>query len=248
MIPDSYAGFAERYDLSFGPFGEHEPQVVEFFRRLFAQNKVHTMLDCACGTGRHLPLFHSLGCEVFGSDISEAMLAQARSNLAEYGLEAPLCQLDFRDLPGHLRRQFDAVVCLGSIGFMPDEPEFSRAFTSMGAVLREGGLLVLTAMPTDRQWKEKPRFLLAANRPDFTRLFVVDYFEDRAWYNVVDISNGDEMGGLQVWSAELHVLLRDDQERLLKTAGFRKVDFFGVFDFTPYDRETSPSLITVAYK
>ena len=78
MNADAYKGFAERYDLSFGQFGEHEPQIVEFFRRLFAQNNVHTVLDCACGTGRYLLLFHSLECKVWGSDFSEAMLAQAR--------------------------------------------------------------------------------------------------------------------------------------------------------------------------
>jgi SAM-dependent methyltransferase len=117
---DPYENFAERYDMSFGSFGEHEPQVGEFFRRLFAQNNVHTVLDCACGTGRHLPLFHSLGCEVFGSDVSESMLAQARSNLVEYGLEVPLHRIDFRDLPDYFRQQFDAVVCLGSMGRIPN--------------------------------------------------------------------------------------------------------------------------------
>ena len=39
MNADAYKGFAERYDLSFGQFGEHEPQIVEFFRRLCPEQR-----------------------------------------------------------------------------------------------------------------------------------------------------------------------------------------------------------------
>ena len=248
MNNDAYKDFAGRYDLSFGPFEEHDPQVVGFFRKLFAENKVNTILDCACGTGRFLHLFHSLGCEVTGSDISEAMLAQAERNLAEHGLEIPLHRADFRNLSPHFEPRFDAVVCISAIGFMPDETECLKAFTSMFEVLRDGGTLVLTAMPTDHQWKEKTRFQLVSNTRDFTRLFVVDYKELSALYNILDIFHSEERYELKEWRAELRVFLSDDQERMLKDAGFRRVDFYGSFDFTPYDRETSNSLIAITYK
>jgi glycine/sarcosine N-methyltransferase len=243
---DGYAGFAKRYDLASGPLGEHEPQLVAFFRALFAQHGVRTVLDCACGTGRHLLLFRSLGCDVQGSDASASMLAQARRNLAQEGIEVPLRQADYRELPRHFSSQFDAVTCLGSLGTMPDETQYLRALRSMAAVLREGGILVLTAIPTDRQWAEKPRFLLAANTRDVSRLFVVDYGQRTARYNVLDIFHGEEKRGLEVWSAELTVLLRDDQERLLGAAGFERLDFYGSYDFQPYDREASKRLIAVA--
>jgi glycine/sarcosine N-methyltransferase len=175
MVPDQYQGFAERYDLAAGRWDELEPAVLEFFRQLFGKNGVRTVLDCACGTGRHLLLFHCLGCQVWGSDVSESMLAQARKNLARHGVEVPLRQVDYRDLPHHFGSRFDAVVCLGAIGDMTDEEEFHRAFGSMRAVLRDGGILVLTTIPTDRQWQEKPRFALAANTEHVSRLFVMDY-------------------------------------------------------------------------
>jgi glycine/sarcosine N-methyltransferase len=248
MTTDPYQDFAERYDLSFGQFGEGEPQGIEFFRNLFSRNGVRTVLDCACGTGRHLPLFHSLGREVVGSDISEGMLTQARKNLAEHNLNLSLRQVDFRGLPNHFERQFDAVVCLAAIGFMPDEAECLKALKSMFAVLREGGLLVLTAMPTDRQWKERPRYQLVANTRDFTRLFVVDYEERTARYNILDVFHSEARNELEEWSAELRVFLQDEQERLLRASGFRSLEFYGSFDFAPYDKETSNRLISIAYK
>jgi ubiquinone/menaquinone biosynthesis C-methylase UbiE len=239
---------AERYDLSFGPFGEQDPEMGEFFRKLFIRHSVYAILDCACGTGRHLPMFRGLGCEVWGADISEAMLRQAGEHLSGQGLEIPITQADFRELPGRFDRQFDAVVCLGAIGFMPGKAEFIKAFRSMAGVLRPGGILVLTALPTDRQWKEKKRFFLMGNNRDFSRLFAIDYFADRVCFNVLDIFHSDEASGLKVWSADIYPLLRDDQEALLKAAGFQAVDFYGGFNFTPYDKETSGSLITVAHK
>jgi glycine/sarcosine N-methyltransferase len=244
---DRYAGFAGRYDLASGPPGKREPQGAGFFRRLFAEHGVRTVLDCACGTGRHLLLFQSLGCVVHGSDASASMLARARKSLAAAGADVPLLEADYRELPRHFSRQFDAVTCLGSIGYMPDETQCLRALRSMAAVLREGGILVLTAIPTDRQWAEKPRFLLAENTRDVSRLFVVDYGQRTACYHVLDILHGEDRRGLEVWSAELTVLLRDDQERLLAAAGFERVDFFGSFDFQPYDRKASGRLIAVAH-
>jgi glycine/sarcosine N-methyltransferase len=245
---DPYSDFAQRYDLFSASFGEHDPDAVAFFRTLFEERQVHTVLDCACGTGRDLPLFHSLGCQVQGSDVSEAMLAQARKNLATAGLQIPLHRVDYRQLPEHFEQRFDAVVCLSSsILHMPDEDEALRALQSMRAVLGEGGIVVLTQGTTDRQWREKPRFILAVNQREFSRLFVIDYLGRGARYNVLDIHHGEQRADLEVWSIEYpRMLLRDDQARLLEASGFECVEFYGSYRFEPYDKEASGLLIAVA--
>ena len=248
MIADPYENFAGRYDLTPGTLTENDPVMVEFFRCLFSENDVRSILDCACGTGRHLLLFHDLGLEISGSDISAAMLAQARQNLDRYGIDGSLRQADYRNLPQHFQSSFDAVTCLGSIGYMPDEKEFLRAFLSMYAVLREGGILVLSAISTDKQWVEKPRFKLVINTPDVTRLFVMDYFRRIVRYHILDIFHSEEVNELKSWSADLTMLLRDEQEKLLKAAGFREVGFYGDFDFSFYAKASSDHLITVAIK
>ena len=239
---DAYSDFADRYDLFFGPFGEHDPAIVDFFRRLFAQHDVRSVLDCACGTGQDLHLFHSLGVEVVGSDVSEAMLAQARKNLAAAGVPVPLHRVDYRELPEHFTERFDAVACLStSIAHTLDESNILRAFQSMRGVLRDGGILIVTQGTSDRQWAEKPRFMLAVSDHDFSRLFVIDYLGERsARYNVLDITHTADRQELRHWSTEYSSLpLRDDQERLLKAAGFMSVDFYGDYDFAPYSKESS---------
>ncbi len=52
---------------------------------------------------------------------------------------------------------------------------------------------------------------------------------------------------LVVWSREYPVmLLRDDYESLLKTAGFGETDFYGGYAFEPYDKAVSDMLLVVA--
>lgn len=250
MPEDLYEDFASRYDLFYERFDEVGHTVAAFFTTLVDRHQVRSVLDCACGTGRHLPLFHSLGLEVVGSDVSAAMLAQAQINLGILSLEIPLHRLDYRCLPEQFDRQFDAVTCLsGSLLHMPDEKEVLRALGSMRDVLREGGLLVLAQGTTDKQWKRKPRFLLAVGSPAFSRVFVIDYLGEGARYNILDIFRSDDHGGLEVWSVDYpRVYLRDDQERLLRAAGFRSVSFYGDYCFAPYDTTASDQLITVAEK
>ena len=250
MSDDLYAGFAGRYDLFRGQFGQHDPEQAGFFRQLFARHGVHTILDCACGTGQHLHLFHTLGCRVTGSDISPSMLAQARKNLTGVGIEVPLHRADYRALPERFTTRFDAVTCLSSsLLHMEDDDHALCALRSLRGVLRQGGILVLTQGTTDRQWAEKPRFILAANTNELTRLFVIDYLGAGARYNVIDIHRGGGGEELEVWSIEYaQVLLHDDQDRLLRAAGFSPVEFFGSYRFEPYDREQSRVLITVAQR
>jgi hypothetical protein len=52
----------------------------------------------------------------------------------------------------------------------------------------------------------------------------------------------------KLWNAELHVLLRDDQERKLKEAGFEELTFYGSYDFDPYNNEHSDNLIRLPIK
>ncbi|MHB0859569.1 MAG: class I SAM-dependent methyltransferase [Anaerolineae bacterium] len=248
---DPYAGLAERYDLLFKSSEGPEPEMEAFFRRLVAEHRIKRVLDCACGTGHELRLMRSIGCQVVGSDVSPSMLAQAQRNMDIWGIDVPLHQMDYRQLPGRFEQPFDAVLCLGSsIAHMPDEHQALRAFRSMYGVLHEGGVLVLSQGTSDRQWREKPRFLLVANTTSYTRLFAIDYLGPRsARYHVLDVLHSEDASDLKVWSTEYQcVLLRDDQERLLRRAGFSRVDFLGSYAGEPYDKATSQRLITLAQR
>jgi glycine/sarcosine N-methyltransferase len=242
---DPYRDFAVRYDA----FPRDAAGRTAFFAKLFEEHAVRRVLDCACGTGDDLLLFHALGLDVAGSDRSEAMLSLARTKLAAAGVDVPLLRSGFRDLPGRFGGSFGAVVCLStSLPHLRDDVEILEALRSMRGVLRDGGLLVLDQGMTDRQWAKRPRFLPAVNTAELCRLMAIDYGDETFTVHVIDFTGG---GGERAFYHDTFVyrrLLRDDYERLLLRSGFRGPVFYAGYDGSPYDKDESRRLICVAVR
>jgi SAM-dependent methyltransferase len=105
-----------------------------------------TLLDVACGTGRHLELL-SDGYRVEGLDLDAQLLAVARERLPS----VPLHSGDMRDF--ELGRRFDVVTCLfSSIGYVRDDDELDRAIAAMARHLSPGGLMVVEPWFTPEMW------------------------------------------------------------------------------------------------
>lgn len=244
-MTDTYWDFAGRYDW----MKRRDPAREAFFRDLFARHKVKSVLDCACGTGWDLVLFHSLGCEVQGSDLSTAMLAQAQAKLSEMGLQIPLHKADFCRLPEHFESQFDAVVCLSnSINEPLHDADTQRALRSMNTILRDGGILVFDQGQTDATLKEPPRFAPIVNERDFSRLFVMDYSQEVMTVHVFDFIHTPDERDFRHNTFRIRIRLKDSWERMLAKAGFITVRLFGDWEATPYNKEESRRLIVVAQK
>jgi SAM-dependent methyltransferase len=245
MTTDYYESFSERYDWMYQKDQIRE----EFFRQLLKDYSVTQVLDCACGTGRDLIMLHSLGFNVAGSDLSEAMLAQARKNLDAIGIDVPIKKVDFRELESDYTSQYDAVLCLSnSINEILDEPEVHRALQSMKAVLRTGGILVLDQGQSDAMMKNPPKFDPVTNTRDFSRLFVLEYSKEVMKVNIFDFIHTEERCAFYSTSVNVAIRLKGDWERLLSNAGFTNTKYFGDFRFSPYDKQSSRRLIVVSQK
>ncbi|WP_411073225.1 class I SAM-dependent DNA methyltransferase [Streptomyces sp. cmx-4-25] len=97
-----------------------------------------SLLDIACGTGAHLARFAGRYEHVEGVELSEPMLALARTRLPD----VPLTLGDMRAFD--LGRRFDAAVCLfGSIGYVDSADELDAALSAFARHLNPGGVLVV---------------------------------------------------------------------------------------------------------
>ncbi len=245
MLKDTYEGFAERYDWMKGS----NPAREQFFRQLFEKHRVSKVLDCACGTGVDLIMFHKMGVLVFGSDLSDAMLARARKNIEEAHVEIPVQKANYCELPNHYTTEFDAVVCLTSAIDEPlEDAETLRALLSMKTVLRPGGILVFDQGNSDATMRNPPRFDPVINNRDYTRLFVIDYAGDIQTFIIFDFVHTQEITDFRYTTVRIRIRLQDSWKKLLSEAGFDKVEFFGDWESTPYDKESSRRLIVVAQK
>lgn len=107
------------------------------------------VLDVGCGPGRHALELARRGCAVTGIDISDEFVRLGSEAAAADGLSAEFERYDARALGARvdLRGSFDLVICLcqGAFGLMRDPDEDLVVFAGLASMLRDGGVLVLTA-------------------------------------------------------------------------------------------------------
>jgi SAM-dependent methyltransferase len=134
----AYGELAEAYDLvhSRKPYAQ-EARVVRSLARRYARRPLRTLLDVACGSGRHLEQF-ARWFDCTGLDRSPAMLARARRRVP--GAKLVQGRMESFDLG----RTFDVVTCLFSaIGYVPSEAGLRRTLRGFARHTAPGGVVVI---------------------------------------------------------------------------------------------------------
>lgn len=129
---EGYRRWAPSYGVEPNTFQRLEAEVLE---RLLPDLDGRAVLDLGCGRGRIARLAASAGAaRVVAADLSLAMLAESAAKAVRRVASALPC-LPFRPA------SFDIVVCALVLGHVAD---LGAALASIAAVLRPGGLLVLS--------------------------------------------------------------------------------------------------------
>jgi glycine/sarcosine N-methyltransferase len=221
-----------------------------FFDRLFARHQVRRVLDSACGTGRHAIALAQRGYQVTATDLSAAMIEQARQNAAAAGAQVTLAVAGLGELAA-LGETFDAALCLGnSLPHLPTASAMAAALADFAAVLRPGGLLVIQNRNLDRVWAEQERFMAPQSHRQGSQewLFVrfYDFHEKTITFNMIRLRRTAEGWAQDVQSTELRPIFRDDLAAALTGAGFEAISFYGGYDGVAFDASASSDLIAVA--
>lgn len=127
---------------------------------LLKEHAYGTLLDVACGTGKHLEFLRQrFDCE--GLDLDEKLLEEAAKRLP--GI--PLHHADMMDFD--LGKEFDAVTCLFSaIGFVETQGGLEQAIRCMAKQLKAGGTLVVEPWFAPEQWDLRHLHALFVDEPD----------------------------------------------------------------------------------
>lgn len=131
-LGEGYARWSATYDQPLRLFPIEEPAM----HALLAPLPPSTVLDAACGTGRHALWLAARGHRVIGVDRSPEMLAKARAKLPGHEVrEGDLEALPLAD------GTVDAAVCALAMVHLPD---VTGAIAELARVVRPGGRVVIS--------------------------------------------------------------------------------------------------------
>lgn len=149
-VVEPYGVLADAYDVvhAHRPYAEEAAAVRKLAAR-YARRRGRTLLDVACGSGRHIAQFARwYACT--GVDPSPAMLARAR-------LRVPRARwIRGRMESMRLGEEFDVVTCLfSSIGYQRTEAQLRRAVRNLARHVAPGGVLVVEPWLTPGEFRPK---------------------------------------------------------------------------------------------
>ena len=196
------------------------------------------MADIPCGTGRHAQFLAAAGHEVYGYDLSEDNIREAKQ--LEHD-KLHFAVLDMRQM-FHIRF-FDFVFNLfTSLGYFDTDRYDLRIIKNFSSALKANGTLVIdffNAYYAIEHLKDNDSVRRNGFNFDISKRYDGTHI-------VKDIRVDKEPD--QLFTERVRAYTVNDFERMLQYAGFKVRIMFGDYDLHPFDQSTSPRLIIVADK
>ncbi|MBM4399286.1 MAG: class I SAM-dependent methyltransferase [Candidatus Cloacimonetes bacterium] len=139
-----FADYGETYEeesYTKGTAGE-----VDFLEREIGFDKATLILDIGCGTGRHSIELAKRGYTVTGIDLSESMLAKARSQAEAAGVNVDFIRADAREFDFQGRFDLAIMLCEGAFPLMETDEMNFRILQNASSSLKQGGKLIFTTL------------------------------------------------------------------------------------------------------
>jgi len=115
---------------------------LDIVKKLLNQISPKRILDIGCGTGDPLIEISRMGYDIHGFDFSEEMIAEAKRNLTDAGLEPELVYQDNMEEPCETRAgTYDCLIALGAVYYARD---FDKTMKKLTALLKPGGSFILS--------------------------------------------------------------------------------------------------------
>lgn len=242
-----YKNIAHKYHWLLSSWEKVMERQMEELVPLLRKYNVKSVLDCACGTGLQAIGLKKAGFDVVGSDLSKEMLAVAKTNLEQEGIDdLRLIEADFREVSKKVDRKFDAVICMGnSLPHLFGDDEILKALKSIYDCLKDNGVAIIEIRNYDRMLQESNRFLplrIHEEKDDkvISVLYVLDYLEDLIRFNVVYLIEEKSTGEkrIEVEVVDYNPIRSSVFLDLLEKAGFGDIQKI----------ESGPNVLYIAIK
>lgn len=194
-----------------------------------------SILDLACGKGRHSIFLNKLGFDVTGVDLSPNSIAFARQ------FENSSLHFRVHDMCIPMDKKFDAVLNLfTSFGYFDQEEDNLRTIRAIKAELKENGYGVIDFMNTKKVVRNLvPSEVKEVKGIEFniTRF----YHEGHILKNVTFEDEGESYN----FTEKVKALTLTDFQNYFKKAGINLMQAFGSYQLEEFDEKESDRLILV---
>lgn len=216
---------------------EDATKLLELILRQTKLTQQNSILDAACGAGRHYIYLASRGFKVIGFDLSKTLLLKAKENARKRSVENNFVCADLRNIC--FRKRFDLIINLfTSFGYFKNDEENFKFINTAYSLLNENGFYVLDYFNKNylvsNLTEESEKII--DNKIITERRKIVN---DRI-IKEIHIKNGLEEQHF-VESVRLYSKKEIDTE--FNKIGFTPVSVFGDYDGTNYDEQNSSRLI-----
>lgn len=221
---------------------EYTEQEVGFLVRELSLQKRMSILDLACGHGRHANRLAARGFAVTGLDRSREFLAIAAEDAQQRHVGVRYLCMDARNYT--VVKEYDRVIHLfSSFGYFPDT-ENELVIRNIAACLKNGGMLCLDILNRDTAVKYIPAFGVREKNGD---LLIdrnrFDPLTGRLYNNRIIVRNGQRRDT----SFFLRLYNATEITALLERRGLVVKKISGNWDGEPFDGD-SKRMIVIAEK
>ncbi len=234
-------------------WGSRLERETPFFRKVFNERAVKSVLDCACGTGRHAIEFAQWGHEVSACDISGEMLRLARHNASGQGASIDFFEAGLTDIAEKAHgKTFDAVVCLGnSLPHLLTQHDLDHAIRSIKRVLAPGGVFIAQIRNYQRILKENLRFMPPTSAEvegkEYMFFRMLDIHSTRhVDFHIIRFQRESGKWTHTIQTTRLRPMMKRHMDASFKRTGFQQIKYYGDYSFTPFTSAGTLDLISVA--
>ena len=229
LVEPSFEDIAGDFDRLFSDVSTLTDLEGDALHTILTPDQIHTVLDCACGTGIQAIGLARRGYHVSASDISASMVEITRRKAVQEGLQIETAVSDFRDLAPWQGRQFDAIVNSGnSLTLLAGEADIMRTLHTMLQHLRTPGGVGIVGMHNYLVLQEQAQtFYLRRVTSEFDQLDLVAdlrYFgSERVEVNNIFLQRDAGGWHLKTYTKSYLLLAAEKLQTMMLAAGFKDV-------------------------
>lgn len=227
---------------------ENSGAAAEAVVKLLGASQGESILDMACGFGRHTFHFERLGLKATGVDLNPDFINEAVSRAGASGSSVCFIRDDMRKF---IRRDsfHHVAVLYNSFGYFEDPDDDRKVLSNCFTSLHSGGKLLISTTSKD----STARFSQSGNNrywmEDKDGGFVLMEAVYDPETSIVEnrwILHGS--GERKEFAYSLRVYSRPEMETLLSQAGFENINCYSGLSGKPFDEDNSHSLVVTCIK